>query len=261
MTWNRPILAALSGLLLTACGAPVLAQQPGEILHYVRSNRDGSMREAVSVWRREPDRVEVFKRISPCTDAALVTAELDPATGQAQRLVGGRLGRDGAQEPFAWLEHDAANDRLLVRLGASDAAPSETLTLQGDLPWRLYDFDFADWNGLAEGPPPERLAFELILAWPEGDTLLTNLGAAEAVYIADEARLNRPARRYSVAGPGFSGGDLWLDAETGQVLEVAWGQPNHPGYDDFRLVLTGRGQGEAAWRTLLAAHWADCPAA
>lgn len=253
----RPALPAFCALLLSACAAPAFAAQDDTVLHYLRTNADGSEPEAVSVWLRSDGPIEVFKRIEPCTRAALVTASFDPATGEAGAITGGRLGRDGAQEPFAWLTLDASRT-LTVRLGAPDAEPLQQLTLGDTTPWRLYDFDFADWNAAADGPPADLIRFELALVWPDADPPLSSLGHAEARWMANESRLGRPARRYQVSAGGFEGGDLWLDAETGTVIEVRWGQPNHAEYRDLHLVLTGRESGQAAWRALLARHWAGC---
>lgn len=254
----RRTLPVLTALVLATCAQPAFAQSD-QIRHYLRSDQDGSAPEAISVWLRADGSVEVFKRVSPCTNAALVTAEFDRTRGEPRRLVGGRLGRDGTQQPFAWLEHDPASRGIAVRFGAPDAPPVETATLTSPAPWRLYDFDFADWNALADGPPPARLTFALALIWPEGEPVLRDLGEAEAVRIGEEVRAGRRAFRYRVSARDFEAGDLWLDATTGRVIEVAWAAPNHPGYGAYRLVLTGTDDGEAAWRALLASHWAGCP--
>jgi len=251
-------LSALAALALATCAPPAFAQD-GDILHYLRSDMDGSSPEAVSVWLREDGSVEVFKRVSPCTNAALVTAEFDGVGAEPRRLVGGRLGRDGAQQPFAWLDYDAETGEIAVRFGAPDAPPVETLTLSSPAPWRLYDFDFADWNALADGPPPASFTVEMALIWPDGEPVLRNLGEAEAVRVGEEPRAGRAAVRYRVSANGFEAGDLWLDPATGRVIEVAWAAPNHPGYENYRLVLTGSDSGEAAWRALLASHWTGCP--
>ena len=50
-----------------------------------------------------PGDIAVMKAVARCTRAALVTAKIDPANGQASELVGGTLGRDGQQQAFAWL--------------------------------------------------------------------------------------------------------------------------------------------------------------
>lgn len=254
----RRALSCLYALVLSACAAPAYAAQDGAILHYLRSNSDGSEPEAVSVWLRPDGPIEVFKRISPCTNAALVTASFDPDSGEAVALAGGRLGRDGSQQPFAWLSMDDTRE-LTVRLGAPEAAPHQTMALAPGTVWRLYDFDFADWNAAADGPPADLIRFELALVWPDSDPPLSSLGLGEARWIRDEMRLGRATRRYAVTGDGFAGGDLWLEASTGTVVEVQWAQPNHSEYRDFHLVLTGQDEGEAAWRALLASHWADCP--
>jgi hypothetical protein len=73
----------------------------GRIYHYQRSNRDGSSPEHIHVFHESSREVEVYKMVERCTNAALVTAELDYELWSATRLVGGRLTRDGTQDGFA----------------------------------------------------------------------------------------------------------------------------------------------------------------
>lgn len=262
------LAASLASAAVLTAPSPVLASEVGRILHYVRSNTDGTEAERVSVYQASPTEVAVYKMRSRCTNAALVTATFDPESRQATQLVGGRLARDGTQQAFAWLDHDPASNRLIVRLERPDAEPLEVSDLPGGAPWRLYDFDFADWNGVAARPIPGRdITFDMALAWPEpaeDGRILRVLGRGAARFMAAEDHGGLRTLRYRIEGEAFpdaQGGDLWLDAKDGTVVEARLGPPNHPGYDDFRLVRTGEARGEAAWRALLADHWTGCPPA
>lgn len=258
----RTLLTAAALLSLTGCAS---ADPTGRILHYERSDADGSQVERVSSFQTAPDAVAVYKMRSRCTNAALVTARFDLESGQATALVGGRLTRSGDQEPFAWLEHDPVADALAVRVGGPDAPPLETAALPSAAPWRLYDFDFADFNGLTRPPVRGRdLTFDLALIWPEpaeDGRMMRVPGVMRATWRAEEIHLGERAHRYELSGAGLDGGTLWLAARDGVVLEVRSPLANHPGYGAFRLRLTGRDFGEARWRALLADHWTGCPAA
>ncbi len=72
-----------------------------------------------------PNEVHVAKMVSPCTDAAYVTAVFDSVTTEATRLVGGRLTKDGTQLPQAYLDFDYAARRLDIRLGDPASEPIE----------------------------------------------------------------------------------------------------------------------------------------
>lgn len=252
-----PALLAIAAL--AACSTS--PAPTGQILSYTRSNSDGSEPERVSVYRKSASEVEVYKMVSRCTNSALVTARFDPASDDAIALTGGRLTREGTQQPFAWLDRAPGTRDLTVRLGAPDAAPVQVVTLPGFSPWRLYDFDFADFNALARPPVRgETRAWSMALAWPDGapEETLRVMGEMTATWQARERRAGVDAHRYALSGAGFDGGFLWLDARDGTVVEVTAPVPNHPGYADFRLVLTSRAQGPAAWSELLASHWSDC---
>ncbi|MGQ0558706.1 MAG: hypothetical protein ACT4OE_03855 [Sphingosinicella sp.] len=262
-------LSLLAALALAGCvaasGPP--ADRIGRIYSYVRSNSDGSEAERIHVFRASLTRVEVTKMRTRCTDAAFVTAELDLAAGQARRLTGGRLLPDAGHRDFAWLEHDRASRQLLARV----ELPEGTLRLSvgvPDEPWHIYDFDLASLTvtNPYRADPRASFSFGVPLIWPEGDMreALRYLGRADARFAGEEFHLGRRALRFEVGGPAFGdrGGPLWFDAAGGHVLEARFGLPNHPGYRDFRLLLTGISDGgEEAWRRLLTAHFADCPAA
>jgi hypothetical protein len=255
----RPILAALA---LTACAtAPEPATSPtvGRLYHYVRSNHDGAEPEQIYQYRASETRVEVGKMVSRCTNAAFVTAELDLERGQPREVVGGRIGRDLNQEPFAWLTYDPASHMLHARV--PPAGIDERVAVEGE-PWMIYDFDLSELNALHAGRPPARedFRFAVVLIWPEQGAAspFRNLGWADARFAAAERHLDRDAVRFDVSG-GLNG-QLWFDAREGHLLEARFAEPNHLEYENFRLVLQSvEDDAEASWREVRAAHWRDCP--
>jgi len=229
--------------------------------HYHRTNGDGSEAEDIHVFVEAPDRIAVMKEKSRCTNAAYVTATLDPATGQATRLIGGRLTRALTQQPFAWLTANGDSTKLAARIGSADAPASFEIAAKP--PWRVYDFDFAD---IAAHPPKEigalaDLSFDLPLILSRDDGFdFSNRGR---LYLKGAVRVRHfggPAIRYRASGAAGKG-TLWFDARSGVLLEARLPLANHSEYRDFRLRLVRTHYGEVAWNTALADHWRGCPPA
>lgn len=257
------LAAAFAALALGACAsAPAPAHTSPTIARlytFVRSNQDGSAPETIYVYRASATELEVGKMVQRCTDAAFVTAELDLARRQPLSLVGGRLARDGTQTPFAWLTYDRTSHRLHAQVPSADI--DQYVAIDGE-PWTVYDFDLADITALNAGHAPAPADFELAVAlvWPaeRSRNQFRNLGRAWFRYAGAELRLEREALRFEATG-GLNG-QLWLDAREGHVLEARFDEPNHVGYEDFRLVLQSVEDNAAArWTAVRAGHWADCP--
>jgi hypothetical protein len=266
--------------LLTLVGGTALAgdqwthspedDRIGRIYYYERSNVDGSLDERVTVFRRSTTALEVYKENGLCGNAALVTADLDSATLSAPRITGGSLRPNAEHVEFAFLTTNAEADAvdMLVRLPDMEIRDQATIRSPH---WHLYDFDLASLTVATPHIDSRRDGFDfgLMLLWadPNGDDPLFWLGEVEARYVALEERLGVRSERYELGGSAFEGanstgpsGTLWLDAAEGHVVDAIMPVPNHPGYTDFRLrLLRISDGGEAEWRTLLTAHFADCP--
>lgn len=248
------IRTAFAALALTLAAAPALA---GEIAHYVRTGLDGAEPEHIHVYRDSERRVEVYKMQSRCTSAALVIAEMDPAHGEVRRITGGRLTREGTQSPVARMTVDPATRKLDLRVDLPGQTITDTKTL-GEAPLWLYDFDAADLTVTGD-----KASRSLAYTWPEGDTPLLSPGRADLNFAGRETRDGRAVRHYRVTGPAFSGdqgGDLWVDAANGRLVEARLGRPNHPGYNGLLLKLVEEtAADDAAWRARLLSHYANCP--
>lgn len=236
----------------------------GRIYHYIRTNRDGSLPEHVHVFRKSRTEIEVYKMVRPCTNAALVTADLDFDLWSATRLVGGRLGPDANQQAFAVLALDPAAPRIDAVVTLPDQEIRQSLDLK-TLPWRLYDFDFAEFTVFTQHLRDYGREFSvdmaLVVADPSVPNFLKRLGEARAVPQGRDR--DREAFRFRLEGEAFAeGGTLLLDARDGHVVEVETAVPNHLEYDDFKFALQGVDDGgAAAWRQLLMSHFEGCDAA
>lgn len=269
-----PVTAALAALFIaTACTATSSADTDsafayragrdhvGRIYHYVRTNRDGSEPEDVYVYHKSKNEIETYKMVEKCERAALVTAEIDPTLFSAVKLTGGRLSEEGTQIPFARLTFDPKTLELSANVELPDQTIAESLALEST-PWFLYDFDFSDVTILAQhlSDYDRNFSLETALIWtdPSSPKFLRRLGRAE--FIAEG--LEGGAYRYALGGEAFpGGGTMLLDAKDGHVVLVENDVPNHAEYDDFKLALSGVDDGgEEAWRALLRAHYAECPA-
>lgn len=251
-------LALLAG---AAAAAAAFTPPDGEVLSYIRTNTDGTFAEDVVVYDRAPDEVWVHKSREACTNAAFVTGRLDPATGQARELVGGRLTRELTQAPFFWMTYDG-DGQLRARLGSPTAEP--IFTLPAHRRWVLYDFDFSD---IIAHPPAEIAArrdfafdFPLLLTGDDQPSF-ANLGRLTLTYAGDGGAGEGAFIHYIARGAplGQGEGRLWF-APDGRLIDAILPLANHSEYTDFRLRLVGRAQGEAAWTARMARHWQGCPA-
>lgn len=272
MSRLAPLICAASALALAACatadpsrGAAYRYSQErdhvGRIFHYLRSNRDGSLPEHIHVFHKAKDKVEVYKMVQKCTGAALVTADLDFEKWSATRLVGGRLGENADQLAFATLALDEREPRIDAVVSLPDRTLTQSLDLEA-LPWRLYDFDFAEFTVFAQHLKNYERGFSVdmavVVADPDVEEFLTRMGEAKA--IARGLDKSRGVYRYDLGGEAFAaGGTLLLDADDGHVVEVETAVPNHAEYQDFKLALVDVNDGgEGRWRTLLLSHFEGC---
>lgn len=248
----------------------------GRIYHYERSNLDGSRAERVSVFRKSPTVVEVYKASARCQPASWVMTRLDLDIMSPVALTGARLMRGAAREPFAFMRLDPESRTLSMKVDLPGRSITDVLTI-GRFPWHLYDSDLASLTVLAPhlSDPREGFGFDLarVVADPEAETPLRGLGRAEAQFEGMDSIAGRSALRFTVAlstSPSDPAdgdetvnrpdGRLWLDSEYRHILLAEFETPNQVGYDSFKLsLLSFEDGGQPAWQDLLLSHFEGCP--
>jgi hypothetical protein len=252
--------------MLQGCVGVIHEPRHGElILHYVRSNQDGTRPEHVVQFRPNRRDVAVYKWVNKCTTAAYVTARMDEQVRGSANYVAGKVDKDGSQTAFGTLMLERATSTLVARLAPSRQLEINDRHLLKARPFLLYDFDFADLNAFLQTHRPRTdFSYELPVIWPGERQLFRELGRLYAKAAGEESHLGRRTFRFDlvVQGPTPSAGTLWIDAADGFIVEATLGLPNHQEYRDFRLRLekVHRG-GQADWQALTSAHYADCPGA
>ncbi|HVH49820.1 MAG TPA: hypothetical protein VM760_08090 [Sphingomicrobium sp.] len=242
-------------LLAAAAASPPL-------LHYVRSNRDGSEPENIVMYRPTVTTVAVYKYVSRCTTAAYVTAAFDPASGEVAGMDAGKVGQKGEQVKFGRIDFDAGSRTLSAWVDTPAGRLSEQMKVP-DRPWHLFDYDFGTLNAELQSVRPRRdFSFGLPLVWPQEKGFLRYMGRVDAKYMGFDMVENTPAVRFNLSldGPVPATGYLLLDQAAGHIMEAELSIPNHDNYRDFKLSLQKVEKGgQKAWDKLLRRHYARCP--
>lgn len=230
---------ALVGLLAGPAAAQVSAFRydparvpVGTVLHYQKSNRDGSHATRIALYVAAADRIEAFKYDSGSAQATLVVGFLDWEAFALRRLESYAVQRGQPDQLKAWLDSDRAAGGVRVFY-----AP-DSLIRVARWPWHSYDFDWASLNlALPHLVRPEG-GVELERAdvvYAEEGAAFMDVGPLTLTYEARDERQGVPVRRYRLTGPGLTTdlpGTLYTDLRDGLLVEFQMPVGDEPGYHD-----------------------------
>lgn len=219
----------------------------GTVLHYKKSNLDGSRATQVSVYVADTERLESLKWDDDSTEATLVKARMDWPRFSVREFQSLHLEQGNAPELRGTLAANANGSQVTVSF-----LDGKTVKIT-HWPWHSYDFDFASLGLTLPHlkDPTAELNFwrtDVVFA---GDTLdFAELGGVRLAYEATEQRDQRRVRRYSIGGAGLEHkqGTLWADERSGLIVEYQLPIGDEPGYKDVRFVLDRQ-------EALTAAQW------
>ena len=206
----------------------------GRVIHYVKSNLDGSKPALVSVFFSSDSRIDVYKSEEGLGDSAEVSAEMDWATFSPRLLEAGVILADGTRQARARVQVEAGR-RLHVKVG-----PEEQRIDAPALPFHIFNFDLMSLNvalphlALPESP------FAVTFVEPtfgQRPGLVEDRGQATITFSAVESLHGVPCRKYLLSGPGMleKGGALWVSTLDGLLELVETPLANNPDWDSFRL--------------------------
>lgn len=230
------------------------------VVHYLKSNLDGSKRLVLSVHFAAPLQIEVLKVEHDGSSLALVSASLDPDTlteASMQSFNGLEHGKPRLQ---MMMKSDAGSRRLVAHV-----AKAEMPVAVAHLPAHLYNFVLMGFNATLPHLKDPRRDFEVGIVDPDFEFLAKRFrpdggvqeggfiykGKATFRFAGEEKTNDVPCLRYEVAGPAFGGvkGSLWINAQDRLIERFEHAQPDNPAWQSFRLVRLGsRAMDAAAWR-------------
>jgi hypothetical protein len=226
---SAPAGAQLAALQFAADRVPV-----GQVLHYVKSARDGTHAAEISIYAASVDRIEALKWDRGGSTATLVTAAMDWPRFSVRGFESWQLSRDEA--PLRKATLDVNGDSLSMSFSPDPVKLSHW-------PWHSYDFDFTSLNLTVPHLRDPEGGFALwrtdfVYADPPR---VAELGEVKLEFAGYEQRGGKRARRYSIGGAGLADatGTWWADADTGLLIEYEIPIGDEPGYDDVRLELRG----------------------
>jgi hypothetical protein len=204
--------------------------EPGRVVHYVKSNLDGSKPSLVSLYIADRDRIEVYKSEKDVDDSADVLAHLDWSRFSADRLDAGVITADGRREARAELA--IRGSELVVKIGDTE----QKLEVE-TFPLHVYNFDLMSLNVMLPHLTRPKGSFRIAFAEPTFGTkkeVMELRGFATARSGGIERVHGVATRRYSLAGAGMNG-TFWVNEKDGLLEKFESPIPNNPGWNSLRL--------------------------
>jgi hypothetical protein len=239
--------AAALAFLFVACRKDV------NVVHYVKSNLDGSKPALVTMYIAAPDRIEVYKSEKDLTDSADVLAHIDWKRLSADSLDAGVITADGKREPRAKLS--IAGSELFVKIGDTE----ERLRVD-TFPLHVYNFDLMSLNVTLPRIARRNENFRIAFAEPtfgEKPGVMELRGFVTARYVGGEPLDRVPTRKYVLSGDGMAGheGTLWINASDGMMQRFESTLANNPGWTSLRLDRRGTAHmSDGQWREYKRTH-------
>lgn len=212
----------------------------GTVLHYVKTNVDGTRPEYVSQFVAAADVLESFKFHPKSPPAGLVVAEMDWKFFAAKSLRSWRVLGKGERKLFGTLTFDAAARRAEVSLPSVRGAPEGFDFKQ--IPVHLYNFDFGSLNFAFPHLREPEGGFRVGVADPtfrESGPLAEYKGEVTVTYLKDERRNGVAVRKYRIDGAGLRdrGGFIWVNRRRGWVEDMEIDLPDNPEWTSFKFKL------------------------
>jgi hypothetical protein len=212
----------------------------GTVLHYVKTNIDGTRPEYVSQFVASGDVLESFKFHPKSPPAGLVIAQMDWKFFGAKSLKSWRVSGGGKRTLFGTLTFDAAARRAEVSL-PTVRSTAETFDFK-QVPIHLYNFDFGSLNFAFPHLADPEGSFRIGVADPtfmEAGPLVEYKGEVTVSYLNDETRNNVAVRKYRIDGPGLQnrGGFIWVNRRRGWIEDMEIDLPDNPEWTSFKFKL------------------------
>lgn len=212
----------------------------GTVLHYVKTNIDGSQPEQIAQFIASPTTMEAFKFHPKELPAGLVIAEMDWETFSAKSLTSWRILSAADRKLFGTIDFGGRTKRATVSIPAARSG-AETFAIDR-LPVHLYNFDLGSLNFAFPHLKNKTGTVAVGIADPsfrDDGPLVEYKGEVTISYQAEEIRNRVPTRKYRIEGPGLKdrGGAIWVNKKHGWIEDIEIDLPDNPAWKSFKLRL------------------------
>ena len=212
----------------------------GTVLHYVKTNIDGTRPEQVSQFVAASDVLESFKFHPKSPPAGFVVAEMDWQSFSAKTLKSWRVLSKDERKLFGTIMFDGTTRRAEVSLPSIRSEPESFVFKH--VPVHLYNFDFGTLNFAFPYLVKPADSFVIGVADPtfqETGALVEYKGEVTIAYLSDEQRNNVSTRKYRIDGAGLinRGGFIWVNKKHGWIEDMEIALPDNPDWTSFKFKL------------------------
>ena len=236
-----------------------------QVVHYVKSNLDGTKRLVLSLHFDAPLQVEALKVEADGRYIALVKARLDTRTLTESWIRSYNNLENNKPQLQMSLDSDPGQRRLVASLGKAQMP-----VRIAHLPAHIYNFDLSGLNATLPFLKNPRADFEIGIVDPDFEFFkqrfkpdggvqeggFVDKGKATFRYLKDEVLDDIPTHRFEVGGPAFGHvtGTLWINAKDLLIERFEHAQPDNPDWKSFKLErLSNQKMDRAGWEAFKAA--------
>ena len=212
----------------------------GTVLHYVKTNIDGTKPEQVSQFIASENTMESFKFHPKEFPAGLVIAEMDWVSFSAKSLKSWRILSKTERTLFGTILFDAATQKAEVSI-PTEKKESEFFALK-HFPVHLYNFDFGSLNFAFPHLLKPKKSFVIGVADPtfrENAALVEYKGEVTISFVGEEKRNNVSTRKYKIDGVGLQNrsGFIWVNKKYCWIEDMEIQLPDNPEWTSFKFKL------------------------
>jgi Tetratricopeptide repeat len=215
------------------------AIKPGTVLHYTKSNRDGSEPWHFDVYYQSPTRINVIKWFAGANDFVEVMADIDPARAMPVAMQQWNTA-SARREPRMSVraEFDADGTHLHAQL-----VDGPQFKLSSDIgPLHFWGFDLAGLGFMLPHLAEPTKSFGIAFADPnrpgkDGAPVL--VGRATFEYQGEETIDGAVTRKYKLSGPVLADqvGAIWVNRDNGLLERAEHPIPTSTDWTDWKLEL------------------------
>lgn len=212
----------------------------GTVLHYLKSNIDGTNPENVSMYFSSDSTIEAFKFHPGQVPAGFVISEMDWTTFSISTIRSYQDFGNGDERLFGSIAFSAVESTAVALVPALQPE-ADTIRIPV-FPVHFYNSDLVSLNAAFPFLSRPDTGFTAGIVDPTFGVVpgvIFYRGEIQVRYKTSERRNGVLSHVYMVSGTGIGGkaGTLWVDSAKGWIVDAEIYFPDNPDWDTFKLKL------------------------